>query len=127
MPGFGLEAPVFTRGESSRRLVVQQSRKEPASMSDELYVDTQLIDQAAVDMNQIAAALTSVSDLAQTALISLADYDSPEYSEELKAGLRRWINIVGDPAMASADSATMISRMKDFARFLQGVASSYSA
>ena len=96
-------------------------------MSDELYVDTQLIDQAAVDMNQIAAALTSVSDLAQTALISLADYDSPEYSEELKVGLRRWINIVGDPAMASADSATMISRMKDFARFLQGVASSYSA
>ena len=94
---------------------------------DDLYVDTTALNNAADDLNTIARALAAVGDLASTALTNLADYDTPTTSEEIKSALQRWIDSVGDSAKVAHGDPTMISRMRDFATFLQQVAGAYTA
>lgn len=101
--------------------------EKTVSDGDDLYVDTAALTSAADDLNTIANALAAVSDLASTALTNLADYDTPTISEEIKSALLRWINSVGDPNQAGHNDLTMISRMRDFATFLQQVAGAYTA
>jgi hypothetical protein len=96
------------------------------SGDDGLYIKTEDVHDAADDMQQIVAALTALSELAKTALVNLAEYDSPQYSEEIKGDLHRWISIVGDPDNPN-QGPTMIKRMADFSSFLHGVADSYTA
>jgi hypothetical protein len=94
---------------------------------DDLFVDTEALRSAADDLNQIAVALSHISELAKQARIDLADYDTPVTSEEIKSALNQWINAVGDPDLPAPDGTTMISRMRDFATFLQQVAGAYTA
>ncbi len=93
----------------------------------DLYVDTQAVENAAGDLATIGRALAAISELVKSAQTNLADYDSPTYSAEIKSALQTWIATVGDPDILTADGATMISRMNDFATFLQGVAGAYTS
>lgn len=95
---------------------------------DELYVNTETITSASDDLGQIATVLAHISELAKTALIDLADYDTPVTSGEIKSALQHWISAVGDPDLPQPDGdTTMIMRMRDFATFLQQVAAAYTA
>jgi hypothetical protein len=92
--------------------------------NESLFIDTRAAAEAAGEMMQIANAIITLSERAKSALVSLAEYDSP-HSEELKAELRRWIRIVGDPDNAG-DPSTMHGRMYTSSQHLQGVADSYN-
>jgi hypothetical protein len=94
---------------------------------NELYIDTVGVSNAAQDLGTVASNLSSLSLLVKAALHSLAGYDSPQYSDEIKSQLSNWISIVGDPENLAAGDVTMIGRMRDFSQFLQTVASAYTA